>query len=113
MANLITFDGLSLPNGSIKPSPKTIEQIKESEAGTDIGNVVRFNKLTLNCSVTCTGRMKDLILAKSRKVDGMCTFDDRTFKARLRVNDYPYIEDSDQIAEVGCLWTVNFSIYEE
>ena len=113
MANLITYDGLSLPNGTIKPTLRTIENISESEAGTDIGTVVRFNKLTLSCSVVCSGYMKDKILEKSEMIDGMCTFNGRTFRARLRISDYPYIEDSDQIEEVGCLWTVNFSIIEE
>lgn len=113
MPNLITFDGLSLPNGSIKPSYNNIEKISQSEAGNDIGIVTRLLKLTLDCSIKCDGHLLSKILAKGSLVDGICTYQGRSFRARLRVKDNPYQEYSDKIVGAGCLWTVSFSIIEE
>lgn len=110
--NLITFDGLSLPNGEIKPSYKTIETIRESEDGHDIGTVTRANKLTLNCSIKCDGHLESQIRAKGAKDKGLCTYRGRTFEARLRVSDTPYEKYSEQIVGADGLWTVNFSIIE-
>ena len=112
MANLIQFDGLSLPNGEIQEAFVDIENIAESEAGTSIGTVTKLQKLVLNISIKCDGHLYERIKAKGRMTEGILSYKGVNKKARLRVSGADFEKYSEEINGANGLWTVSFTISE-
>lgn len=110
---LIIFDGLAIPNGDISESFSNIENISQSEAGTDIGNVVRLQKLTLTVTLKSDGILKEQVLAKGRLTSGLLEYRNRKVNARLRVSASNFERDSEKIEGIDGLWTTSFEIVEE
>lgn len=111
MMNLIKYDGLVIPC-TFSEGFENLENISKSEAGNDLGNVVRLQKLTLSCSCKCDGHLKKKIQEKGLIPEAMAEYGGRTFKARLRVSGAPHEEFSEEIPGADSLWTVSFSIIE-
>lgn len=112
MARLITFDGLSIPNGEITESLENIENIFQAEAGNDLGNTVWLGKLTLNVTLKCDGHMKELIEAKGRKTKGVLEYKGKRVNARLRVSGSAFEKHSEKIIGTDGLWTMTFAIVQ-
>lgn len=114
MANeLIIFDGLPIPNGDIDPGFENIETVNKSEAATDLGNVVRLQKISLAVTLKSDGHLMELVMAKGRKKSGILQYRGRSVKARLRVTGQHFERDSEKLAGVDGLWTTSFTITEE
>jgi hypothetical protein len=112
-------------NTTAIPYPKTIsedtgvvETVKQTEAGTDIVNVSRYNKLKASLSYTCLQPTVQLLA-------GFSTVDSFTFKrynpkinaydekiVRMRNFKYSLVEGSQDLTEVAGVWSVSFDLEE-
>ena len=112
MANLITFDGLSIPNGEITENFENIENIQKSEAATDTGTVTRLCKLTLNVTSKLNGVQYEAIKQKSMLTTGLLEYRGETKRARLRISNAKFEKYSEEIEGIDGLWTISYSIIE-
>lgn len=112
MISLITFDGLAIPVGDFGEDLDNIENISKSEAGTDLGNLIRAEKLTLACTTKCNGHFKKKLQEKGKLPLALATYEGRTFEARLRIKSAKHVEDSETIEGAASLWNVSYSIIE-
>lgn len=110
--NLITFDGLSLPNGEISDNYENIEKINKAESGRDIGTVTLLEKLTINDTIKCDGNFYEELRKKGLIPSAMATYRGRTFEARLRIGTAALEKYSEEIAGTEGLWTVSLVIIE-
>lgn len=112
MANLITFDGLSIPNGEIKEEFTNIENVQRSEAGTDIGTVTRLLKLNLDIVSRLNGVQFEAIKEKASLTTGLLEYRGETKRARLRISNAKFERYSEEIEGIDGLWTISYSITE-
>lgn len=110
--NLITFDGLSLPNGEISDNFENIENIQKSEEGSDLGTVTRLLKLTINNTIKCDGHFYELLKQKGSIPSALATYKGRTFEARLRLATGALEKYSEDVPGTDGLYTVSLSIIE-
>lgn len=112
MANLITFGGLSIPNGEISESYENIENIQKSEAGTDIGTTTRLMKLSLGVELKCDGNFYKRLKRQALLTQGVLVYQGVEYDARLRITGAKFEKYSEMIEGAKGLWTVSISIIE-
>lgn len=96
----------------------TIEEVNTSEAGTDIVDVSRYNKLSVSCSIGCLSTMAKQLMIFSempyftlRKYD-ILTEAYKEYTVRMRDFKVDRIEQSESVAISNGLWKVSFKLEE-
>lgn len=114
-----TLGGVTLP----KPiqwdeSYEWLENTNRSEAGTDLVNVIRQDKLFVNAQFNCTSRLYHQLYALSqRPYQFLQTYDpltDATGLRKVRMRDFTasFQQYSDNVPNTIGLWVVGFSLTE-
>ncbi len=103
---------------SWEESSEVIENVKQTEAGTDQISVTRYDKLSISCSFHCSHRWAKKFKEFS-KLDEMEVkiYDviDETYKTRImRIRDFKMsvVENSWQTPNTNGLWNVSFNLKE-
>ena len=96
----------------------TIEDVNESEAGTDIVDVARYNKLKVSCSIGCLSDMAKQLMIFSqmpyftlRKYD-ILTEAYKNYTVRMRDFGVDKIEGSETVSISNGLWKISFKLEE-
>lgn len=96
----------------------TIEEVNTSEAGTDIVDVARYNKLSVSCSIGCLSTMAKQLMAFSemsyftlKKYD-ILTEAYKEYTVRMRDFKVDRIEQSESVTVSNGLWKVSFKLEE-
>lgn len=103
---------------SYSEQSKTIENVRQTEAGTDIVNIARYGKLHVSMSFKCLQptlqslavfETEDSFIFKryNPKND---TYEERT--VRMRDFDCSLVKGSEDLTEVDGVWQVSFSLEE-
>ena len=95
-----------------------IESVNSSEAGTDLVNITRSNKLSVSASFNCTSRMYSLLYNLSQNAWlYLQTYDpltNTTGNRKVRMRDFSasFQQYSDNVSGTTGLWAVSFSLTE-
>ena len=109
----ITLNGQKIPNPTgVSVSYTNIENVKQSEAGTDVGNVIKLTKRTINFSFSSTSRGRDKIKAYCRMSQITLTFNGEPMVGRLRIKSSNMVEGSEYAARTDGLWKLSVSFME-
>ena len=119
MAVTRTLGGVTLPKPTQWDESYTvIENTNTSEAGTDLVNVVRQNKLSVSCQFNCTSRLYHQLYTLSQQPYlYLQTYDpltDATGLRKVRMRDFTasFQQYSDNVPNTTGLWVVGFSLTE-
>ena len=112
-------------NNEVIPEPLSwqedsgvIESVNETEAGTDLILITRYDKLTVSCSFQCSHRWAKKFKEYSKEnILAVSLYDvlDENYKIRnMRIRDYKasLIENSWRTPGTNGLWDVSFSLIE-
>lgn len=109
---------IPFPDSAIKESYETLENVNETEAGTDVCQIRRMKKLTLSCSYQLMGSWATFF-------EGLA-FSPSTFKVKLydfttsayvehtmRMREYSksLVKGSEKI-NTGGMWQISFKLIE-
>lgn len=113
------FDNVKIPFGiTHNASYDTVENVSESEAGTDMVDVVRYDKLTLSLSYKLTSDLVKIIRAFSKmrtfELKMYDTIEEGYVTRTVRMRNYKEnkIRKSEKIAVSNGLWEVSFDLLE-
>lgn len=113
------FDNVKIPFGiTHNASYDTVENVSESEAGTDMVDVVRYDKLTLSLSYKLTSDLVKVIRAFSKmrtfELKMYDTIEEGYVTRTVRMRNYKEnkIRKSEKIAVSNGLWEVSFDLLE-
>jgi len=115
----ILFDDTEIPfPAKWQEAFETIEDVNETEAGTDILNIRRIGKLTVNAE---HGALSDLVKIL-RQFSQLPTFvlsiydmieeDYKTYTVRMRDYHEELVEKSAGVAVSQGVWKVSYTLYE-
>lgn len=111
LGKYLTIDGVLMPN----PNPGTFsyrynpdENVYTSEAGTQMSNIRRLDRLSFSASYNCSSRLRDLLKTKVLKPSVTVQFDGgSTIRGRLRLGgDISLVENSEYTGGTQGLWVV-------
>lgn len=95
-----------------------IESVTTSEAGTDIINVVRYDKLTISCEFGCSDAwaktFKSFSLLNSFTLTryDVISETDETRTVRMRNYSQSLVKDSERVSASNGLYSVTFDLEE-
>lgn len=111
--------------GEVLPKPTqwdeswtVIENVNTSEAGTDLVNIVRQDKLSVSAQFQCTSRLYHKLYTMSQQpYQYLQTYDpltDATGNRKMRMRDFTasFQQYSDNVPNTTGLWVVGFSLTE-
>lgn len=108
-------------NSTLMPNPTTFsmayppdENVFTSEAGTQLSNIRRLDRLTFSASFNCTDRMRDTLVSYCQTPSVSVQIDGGTaISGRLRLGDISLVEDSEMVNGTQGLWTVSVTFEGE
>ncbi len=114
LGQYIRINNEQMPNpegfsGNLNPS----ENIFESEAGTQMSNIVRLDRPSWSCSFNCSSRLKAKLLAFCKLASVEAEVDGETMRGRLRLGGYELVENSEYTSGTDGLWTVSVEFQGE
>jgi hypothetical protein len=117
MINDITLDGERIPfPDKITENYEVIENVYQTEAGTDQIAVTRAEKLTLGLSFSLSSAwaQKMRVLAKKNSLTAVIDEAGETKTRTMRIRDYKsdMVENSRYTPGTSGLWNVSFSLIE-
>lgn len=89
---------------------ETIENVNQSEAGTDLANLIRANKLTVSISSNMAQTAKDALLSYAAEPTVTVTIGSTTKTMRLRNVQASRVRWSEKNTEE--LWEVTYDLME-
>ena len=110
--NYIKINGNKIPNPTnLTISNQNIENVKQAEAGNDVGNVTKLCKRMFQFSFTSTSGGKAKIKAFCMLASCTMSFNGEDIVGRLRLKSENLIQDSEYFDRTAGLWklTVTFS----
>ena len=115
----ITFDNVEImPWSKWNETREVIEQLYETEAGTDQVDVVRYGKLTVDCEFRCHSdwaRIFADFAERDQITVRMYDVKEYDFKIRtMRIRDFKSdpIEFSEKVPDTNGVWNVSFTLKE-
>jgi hypothetical protein len=115
----IYFNNVKIPFGiTHNASYNTVENVSESEAGTDMVDVVRYDKLTLSLSYKLTSDFVKVIRAFSKmrtfELKMYDTIEEGYVTRTVRMRNYKEnkVRKSARISVSNGLWEVSFDLLE-
>ncbi len=119
MAVTRTLGGVTLPKpNQWDESYSVIENVNTSEAGTDLVNIVRQNKLSVttqfNCSSSLYHKLYELSQSPYLFLQTYDPLTDSTGLRKVRMRDFSasFQQYSDNVPGTTGLWVVSFSLTE-
>lgn len=116
LGDYLTINSQAIPNpvpGSFSYKLNADEALYSNEAGEQMSNVVRLDRLSWAGSFQCTSRIKDLLLSFCKLPQVSCGFLGETHNGRLRLSGEVALYDrSEYTAGTTGLWTVPL-VFEE
>lgn len=112
-SNYLTFAGVDLPNPvEFSISFENIENKNQSEAGTDLINVVRLKKRTFSAKFQCSSFWAGRIATLCSLNYGTLVYQSESITATARLKSTDLEENSERIPNTDGLWTVNVDFTE-
>lgn len=113
LGKYIVINSETLPNPtSFSADEETIENVFQSEAGTDLGAVVRFGKVRAKATFQVTSFWRDKLQAYSQTATESVTIDGTTMTMRIRNFSQKLVPNSENIQNTDGLWTVSLDFIE-
>lgn len=114
LGKYISINNEQMPNpesfsGNLNPS----ENVFESEAGTQMSNVVRLDRPSWSASFNCSSRLKDKLIAFCKIKSVNAVVDGEAMRGRLRLGGYDIVKDSENTQGTDGLWTVSVEFQGE
>lgn len=115
----VTFDGTEIMQWtSWEESYNVIENLYETESGTDQVDVVRYGKLSVDCSYRCHSDWMHTFIGFSKRDQitvGMYDVETMDMISRtMRIRNFKYspIEFSEKVEDTNGVWDVSFTLEE-
>lgn len=111
LGKFIKIDNEQMPN----PNPGTFayrynpdENVFKSEAGTELSNIRRLNRISWSAAFNCTSTLKEKLETMVLKPSVEVSIDNGTaISGRLRLgSDISLVEDSEYLSATQGLWVV-------
>lgn len=109
-------------NNNVMPNPEAgsfvwrinaDENVYDSEAGYQLSNVKRLDRVSWSATFDCTGSMKDRIIAFCKLASVTCKIANTSYSGRLRLSgDCTLVANSEWVRGTDGLWQVPV-IFEE
>lgn len=113
LGKYIEINSEALPNPkSFSAEEETIENVYQSEAGTDLGQVVRFGKVSAKATFQVTSFWRDKLKAYSQTTTESVTIDGTTMTMRIRNFSQKLVPNSENVEGTDGLWTVSLDFIE-
>lgn len=116
LGKYITVNGEPLPNpvsGSFEYSLNPAETIFENEAGEQMANVKRLDRVSWGASFQCTSGTRDKLIALCKLAEVVCTVDGVQYSGRLRLGGAVSLyERSETVPNTRGLWTLSLTFEE-
>lgn len=116
LGTYLKINTVEIPNpvpGSFSYKLNPDENIYNNEAGEQMANVIRLDRLTWAGSFQCTGRLKDILVGYCKLPSVKCTFQGVEHNGRLRLSgDIALYDWSEYTPGTAGLWTVPLSFEE-
>lgn len=105
----LTFNNVVIPNAiTMSEEYDNIENVNQSEEGTDLINVVRLQKLSLSCKFNCSSYWKNQLLTLAALSDATLVYNSTTYNnVRFRITSCGLVENSEDVANTDGLWEVS------
>lgn len=113
LGNYITVGADTLPNPtSFSINEETVENVYESEAGTDLSQVIRFGKVSAKATFQTTSFWRDKLKGYSQTATQTVTINGVTYTMRIRGYSAKLVANSEHIQGTDGLWTVTLEFKE-
>lgn len=109
---IATFNSVSLPNGTYSVGYQNIENVAQSEAGTDLTIVTRLKKRAITATYKVDSHVLPILEDASDRSQASMTFCGSTFIARCRMTSCNLVEDSENVENTEGLWEVTLVFTE-
>lgn len=109
--NYLVFENVALPNPtSLSISNQSLETVKVSVSGKDLGITTRLKKRTFACTFQCTSTWLDQLFTLCQLTHGALVYRGESIDCRARMGGYALVQDSEYADRTDGLWnvTVNF-----
>lgn len=110
LGKYIKINNEQMPNpnpGTFEYQYNPVENIFENEAGEQMANVKRLDRISWAATFQCTGAMKDRLLTICRAAECTCHINGVMYSGRLRLGGSVALYDnSEYIRGTDGLWTV-------
>lgn len=112
--NYLSYDGTQIPTpiDGLDIEVTNIENVNQSESGTDLVSVVRLQKKTFNFSLQLTKFWLTKIKALALATSSTQTFDGENITGRLRITKIQLVKDSEKVEETNGLYIVECQFME-
>lgn len=116
LGRYITINNLEMPNPvKFNYNYPPDETVLTSEAGTQLTNIRRLDRLVFGATWACSSRLRDRLIALCQTPSVMVSIDgSEAVSGRLRLNGGPeLVEDSEYTYGTQGLWSVSVSFEGE
>lgn len=109
----IKINNIAVPNPvSLDLSFSPVEKTSESEAGTDIVQMIRSSKMSGSATMNCSSYWADRFESYCRLSDVELTINGKIYHCRLRKFKKTLVENSEMTYGTDGLWKVSLNILE-
>lgn len=113
LGNYIRFNGYVFPNPtSCTMTSKTLENVSQSEAGTDLVCVVRSSKKNWTMSFQLSDTSKNVLEQLCKDESTQMYYQGTTYKVRIRDFSAVLVEGSEWLSRVNGLFNCSVKITE-
>ena len=111
--NYLKFNDVFIPNPeSMSVDYENIENVAQSEAGTDLAIVSRLQKRTFTCSFQCTSAWLDKFRTMCGLTSGTLTYLGESITAMARISNAALQPYSEHASRTNGLWVVTVTFTE-
>ena len=109
----LKFNGVIFPR-PISPSrtSKTIENVNQSEAGTDLITIVRTSKNSWNFTFNLTSRTRDFLLSLCSDESTVMLYQGVSYNVRVRDFNEKFVDGSEWIDRTNGLFVCSVKVTE-
>lgn len=113
LGNFLKFNNVVFPNPKVHSrTSKTIENVSQSEAGTDLVMVVRPAKNSWNFSFNLSPAKRDILEGLTHDESTMMEYQGKTYRVRVRDFSENTVEGSEWLSSVDGLFECSVSVTE-
>ena len=113
LGNYLLFDNEDFPNPKTPSrTSKSIENVSQSEAGTDLDVVVRPAKNSWSFSFDLSPEKRDILEGLTHEESTMMVYQGKTYRVRVRDFQEQTVEGSEWLSSVNGLFTCSVSVTE-
>lgn len=110
LGKFITINSTQMPNpvsGTFSMGLNPDENVFSNEAGEQMSNVKRLNRISWSGTFNCTSGMRNTLLGYCKVSQVSCTVDGISYTGRLRTGgDITMVEGSELVEGTQGLWVV-------